>query len=169
MQRLSWQRSSNSTVITLAVCNKSLVCVCSKSYNHNLFCHTSNIFLKKYSTRWSWLPPAASVWQKITKTNIRIHWSLWEEFRAISNTVGTFDFWRTLTLHLIQILSAIYYAFSSFWSGVCFALELGDPGHDSQARVVCKWALDCWCQTNSSNLKATSGIIWSGSHNHCRP
>ena len=69
-------------------------------------------------TRWSWLPPAASVWQKIAKTNIRTHWSLWEEFRAISNTVGTFDFWRTLSLHLIQILSATFYAFSCFWSGV---------------------------------------------------
>ena len=69
-------------------------------------------------TRWSWLPPAASVWQKIAKTSIRIHWSLWEEFRALSNTVGTFDFWRTLSLHLIQILSATFYAFSSFWSGV---------------------------------------------------
>ena len=71
-------------------------------------------------TRWSWLPPAASVWQKIAKTNIRTHWSLWEEFRALSNTVGTFDFWRTLTLHLIQILSATSYAFSSFWSGVFY-------------------------------------------------
>ena len=69
-------------------------------------------------TRWSWLPPAASVWQKIAKKNIRIHWSLWEEFRAISNTVGTFDFWRTLSLHLIQILCATFYAFSSFWSSV---------------------------------------------------
>ena len=69
-------------------------------------------------TRWSWLPPAASVWQKIAKKNIRIHWSLWEEFRAISNTVGTFDFWRTLSLHLIQILCATFYVFSSFWSSV---------------------------------------------------
>ena len=53
-----------------------------------------------------------------SKKNIRIHWSLWEEFRAISNTVGTFDFWRTLSLHLIQILCATFYAFSSFWSSV---------------------------------------------------
>ena len=40
MARLSWQQSYNSTVITLAVYNKSIVCVCSKSQNHDLFCHT---------------------------------------------------------------------------------------------------------------------------------
>ena len=71
-----------------------------------------------------------------SKKNIRIHWSLWEEFRAISNTVGTFDFWRTLSLHLIQILCAILYAFSSFWSGVRCALT-----YDNQV-VVFGFATD---------------------------
>ena len=99
-------------------------------------------------TRWSWLPPAASVWQKIAKKNIRIHWSLWEEFRAISNTVGTFDFWRTLSLHLIQILYAIFYAFSSFWSSV----SGGEP-------KACAGLKPCQCRqwTNcEKNLTATT-------------
>ena len=99
-------------------------------------------------TRWSWLPPAASVWQKIAKTNIRIHWSLWEEFRAISNTVGTFDFWRTLSLHLIQILCATFYAFSSFWSSV----SGGEP-------KACAGQRPCQCRqwTNcEKNLTATT-------------
>ena len=51
-----------------------------------------------------------------SKKNIRIHWSLWEEFRAISNTVGTFDFWRTLSLHLIQILSTLLEVSGAVWA-----------------------------------------------------
>ena len=83
-----------------------------------------------------------------SKKNIRIHWSLWEEFRAISNTVGTFDFWRTLSLHLIQILYAIFYAFSSFWSSV----SGGEP-------KACAGLKPCQCRqwTNcEKNLTATT-------------
>ena len=37
---------------------------------------------------------------------------------TISKTVSTYDFWQTLSLHLIQILFATFYSFSTFWSGV---------------------------------------------------
>ena len=37
---------------------------------------------------------------------------------TIFKTVSTFNFWRTLTRHLIQMLSATFYSFSTFWSGV---------------------------------------------------
>ena len=36
---------------------------------------------------------------------------------TISKTVSTSDFWQTLSLHLIQILFATFYSFSTFWSG----------------------------------------------------
>ena len=37
---------------------------------------------------------------------------------TIFKTVSTFDFWQTLTLHLIQIPSSTFYSFSTFWSSV---------------------------------------------------
>ena len=40
---------------------------------------------------------------------------------TISKTVSTSDFWQTLSLHLIQILFATFYSFSTFWSGVLFS------------------------------------------------
>ena len=43
---------------------------------------------------------------------------------TISKTVSTFDFWQTLSLHLIQILFATFYSFSTFWSGVKHASEI---------------------------------------------
>ena len=44
---------------------------------------------------------------------------------TISKTVSTYDFWQTLTLHLIQILFATFYSFSTFWSGVHHWLVFG--------------------------------------------
>ena len=64
---------------------------------------------------------------------------------TISKTVSTFDFWQTLSLHLIQILFATFYSFSTFWSGV------GGGGGGKNVTVVhCVWTE---CENRARILK----------------
>ena len=73
---------------------------------------------------------------------------------TIFKTVCTFDFWQTLTRHLTQILSATFYSFSTFWSGVvpaCCETILGNIW----------WIVDsCYKTIYKKGLSACSSTTW---------